>query len=80
MENLIPKRQHVLRLIPALRDLLSLSPSWTNSLGHMHRLPRPEDRQPIEHWHEEDVDVKMTMKQAGTFFDNTRKRLRKSGI
>ncbi len=79
MQRLIPKRTHVLRLIPAMR--LAFSDFKLNhSLSFMHRLLCPEDRDLIARAHEEDADVRMLIKQAKIYFKGTRSPLQRSGI
>ena len=63
MQRLIPKRTHVLRLIPAMRLAFS-DFELIHSLSFMHQLLCPEDRDLIARAHEEDADVRM-LYQAG---------------
>lgn len=79
MQRLIPKRTHVLRLIPAMRLVFS-DFKLNHSLSFMHRLLCPEDRDLIARAHEEGADVKMLIKQAKLYFKGTRSPLQRLGI
>ena len=79
MQHLIPKRTHVLRLIPTMR--LAFSDFKLNrSLSFINRLLCPEDRNLVARAHEEDADVRMLIKQAKIYFKGTRISLQRSGI
>lgn len=79
MQRLIPKRTHMLRLIPAMRLAFSDFKLYHN-LSFMHRLLCPEDRDLIARAHEEDADVRMLIKQAKIYFKGTPSPLQRSGI
>lgn len=79
MHHLVPKRKHVLRLIPTMK-LAFPQFKLNHSLSYMHRLLCPDDRNLIARAHTEDADEEMLYIQAGIYFKGTRNNLKPSGI
>jgi len=78
-QYLIPKRQHVLRLLRAFQ-ITFWNFKMSFGLSDMHRLFFPEDRALIDDAHDAGSDETMTYKQAGVFFRGTENRLKPAGI
>ena len=78
-QYLIPKRQHVLRLLRAFR-ITFWNFKISFGLSHMHQLFFPEDRALIDNAHDAGTDETMTYKQAGVSFRGTENRLKPAGI
>ena len=78
-QHLIPKRQHVLRLLRGFQ-MAFWNFKMSFKLSHMHRLLFPEDRALTDKAHDAGADETMTYKQAGAFFRGTENRLKPAGI
>ena len=78
-QYIIPKRQHVLRLLRAFQ-ITFWNFKISFGLSYMHQLFFPEDRALIDNAHDAGADETMTYKQAGVFFRGTENRLKPAGI